>query len=118
MPKPVWLLCLCLLSALHGATAQPFELPAAAAEDPAALAQAMPKLADAVIASYKEGDHRAFLDNLFRLQIAAGQYAEAGRSLAVAARVCPRPASRPRPAATQVLYAAFAAAKARERDRL
>ncbi|HEY3645628.1 MAG TPA: hypothetical protein VGM16_09850, partial [Gammaproteobacteria bacterium] len=60
-----------------------FDLPAAAVTDPAALDAAMPKLATQVLAVYKEADQDEYLDNLFRLQIVAGQYAEALKTLSV-----------------------------------
>src|SRR6185503_8169273 len=81
MPKAVWLICLSLMT-VSPAVAQTFDFPAGAAESPAALSQALPGLARQVIAAYREEDRRKALDNLFRLQIASGQYAEAARSLA------------------------------------
>ena len=42
----------------------------------------MPGLAGKVIAVYKENDRRKYLDNLFRLQIVAGRYADAKETLA------------------------------------
>jgi len=58
MPKPVWLICLSLLT-LSRAEAQTFDFPAAAAEDPAALSQALPGLARAVLDVYREDDRRS-----------------------------------------------------------
>src|SRR4051794_7488832 len=80
MLKLVWCLGLFLLAV--PCAAQPFAFPAAAVEDPAALSKAMPGLVREVMAVYREDDRRTYLDNLFRLQIVAGQYAEAGESLA------------------------------------
>jgi putative CocE/NonD family hydrolase len=99
------------LSAFHEAAAQPFDFPAAAVEDPAALARALPRLADAVIASYKEEDRRVYLDNLFRLQLAAGKYAEAERSLGELRALPPADGS-PTAGAVRVLYSIFAKTKA------
>src|SRR5213593_1472711 len=83
--KPAWLICLSLM-VLPCAGAQTLDFPAAAAEDPAALYQALPGLARAAIDAYRgdnrEDDRRKYLDNLFRLQIAAGRYADALQSLA------------------------------------
>lgn len=78
MFKWIGFVCLCLI-AVPGA-AQSFNLPGATAEDPAALARSMPELARKVMAVYWEDDRRRYLDNLFRLQIVAGQYADAGKS--------------------------------------
>jgi uncharacterized protein len=64
-----------------------FDLPAAAATDPAALDAAMPTLADQVLAVYKEGDQDKYLDNLFRLQIVAGKDADALKTLAALHRL-------------------------------
>lgn len=64
------------------AAAQSFDLPAAALSDSAALAREMPRLADRVIAVYRNPDRRASLDDLFRLQSVAGRYGDASRSLA------------------------------------
>lgn len=77
--KPVWFLGLCLVAL--PCAAQPFDFPGGAVEDPVALFRAMPGLAREVIAVYREDDRRTYLDNLFRLQIVAGQYAEANESL-------------------------------------
>src|SRR3954454_14673890 len=110
MLKPVWLICLSLMT-LSRATAQTFDFPAAAAEDPTALAQALPGLAREAIGSYREDDRHTYLDNLFRLQIAAGQYAEAARSLASLRELGTGDLS-PQAGATRVLYEIFARAKA------
>jgi hypothetical protein len=64
------------------AAAQQLDFPGAAVEDSAMLSKAMPVLAQDVIAVYREEDRRKYLDNLFRLQIVAGQYAEANKSIA------------------------------------
>ncbi len=101
----------CSLLALPPAVGQAFDFPGAAVEDPAALAKAMPELARKVIAVYQEADHRQFLDNLFRLQIIAGQYKEANESL-TALRALGESGGSPQPGATNVLYEVFATAKA------
>lgn len=111
MLKPAWLLGLCLIAVPCGA-AQSFEFPAAAAADPVALAKAMPGLAREVIADYREDDRRRYLDNLFRLQLVARQYAEAGQTLA-SLRALPPGASR-QADAVNLLYEVFARAKARQ----
>jgi uncharacterized protein len=116
MPKAVWLICLSLLT-LSPAAGQTFDFPAAAAESPAALSQALPGLAEKVIAAYpedrQENDRRGYLDNLFRLQIAAGRYADALRSLASLRELGAGDLS-PQAGATRVLYEVFATARARQ----
>ncbi len=62
------------------AAAQELELPANIG-DPAALAVAMPALAKQVLAAYKDEDQEAYLGNRFRLQIVAGQYSGAVKTL-------------------------------------
>jgi putative CocE/NonD family hydrolase len=93
--------------------AQPFDFPGAAAGDAAALSQRMPELARQVTAVYKDGDRRTYLDNLFRLQTVAGQYAAAGESLA-SLRALGADGGSPQADATRVLFEAFVTAKARE----
>jgi putative CocE/NonD family hydrolase len=58
-------------------SAQQFDFNEDAATDPAALAKAMPALAKQVIANYSDDDRQTYLDNLFRLQMIAGDYAGA-----------------------------------------
>ncbi len=70
------------LSAAVCAPAQQLDFTQAATADPAELAKAMPLLAKAVIAAYHDEDRGKYLDNLFRLQIVAGRYADALRTLA------------------------------------
>jgi uncharacterized protein len=67
-------LCLGIATATR---AQELNLPQASVEDNTALEKAMPGLAKTVISDYREPDHEKHLDNLFRLQIVAGQYTEA-----------------------------------------
>jgi putative CocE/NonD family hydrolase len=105
----------CLLAAA-GAGAQSFDFPAAAAGDPTALAQAMPGLAAAVLATYRDArdaDRRTDLDNRFRLQIVAGRYAEAAATLA-SLRALPEGDPSPQTGATRLLYEVFARTKVRE----
>lgn len=61
---------------------QQFDLPPQAVDDPAALAKAMPSLAEAIIPVYQDADRKTYLDNLFRLQLVAGRYSDAVQSLA------------------------------------
>jgi putative CocE/NonD family hydrolase len=73
------LFCLMILCAALGtsASAQELDLPQDAVKDEAALARAMPELAKRAIAIYQEPDRSRYLNALFRMQIVAGQYAEA-----------------------------------------
>jgi hypothetical protein len=89
------------------------ELEFSASRSPEALATAMPKLAGDVIEAYREPDRRKYLDNLFRLQLAAGRYADAGQTLR-ALRSLPRHDASPQAAANDVQYEIYASAKARQ----
>lgn len=111
MFKWIGFACLCLMAV--PCTAQSFDFPGAAAEDPAALARSMPELARKVIAVYWEDDRRRYLDNLFRLQIVAGQYADASKTLA-SLRALPASGVSSQSGAAQVLYGIFAEARARQ----
>lgn len=75
-------LALICLAVGSGAAAQELSFPEAAVGDAAALSKAMPELAQQVLAVYKEGDHDKYLDNLFRLQMVAGNYADALSTIA------------------------------------
>lgn len=66
----------------HPITAQQFSFPETAITDRAALSKAMPDLATQILAVYKKGDPEKYLDNLFRLQMVAGQYPDALNSIA------------------------------------
>ncbi len=58
------------------------QFPSAAIDDQAAASRAMPKVAAEALVIYRQGaDRAAYLDDLFRLQIVAQQYAKAGRTL-------------------------------------
>jgi putative CocE/NonD family hydrolase len=111
MFKWIGFVCLCLMAV--PCTAQSFDFPGTAVEDPAALARFMPGLARKVIVAYWEDDRRRYLDNLFRLQIVAGQYADASKTLA-SLRVLPASGVSAQAGAAQVLYAIFAEAKGRQ----
>jgi putative CocE/NonD family hydrolase len=79
---PVVAIFIACLVVVPCAAAQELNFPGAAVKDSATLSKAMPVLAKDVIAVYREEDRRKYLDNLFRLQIVAGQYAEANKSIA------------------------------------
>jgi putative CocE/NonD family hydrolase len=74
----------------------------------------MPDLARAAIAIYRDDDRRKYLDTLFRLQIVAGQHAQANKSLEDL-RALPASTISPQPGATLVLYEILARARARQR---
>ena len=112
MLKPVWLICLSLMI-LPCAAAQTFDFPSSAAEDPAAFSQAMPALARQMIGVYREDDRRTYLDNLFRLQIVAGRYADAVESLRSLRDLGAGDLS-PQAGATRILHGIFATAKVRQ----
>src|SRR5215475_3055448 len=76
MQKILFPALLCFAFSAQGST-QELELPQAAVKDEAALAEAMPGLAKRAIAIYQEPDRDRYLYALFRLQMVAGQYAEA-----------------------------------------
>jgi hypothetical protein len=105
--------CAWLLAAPCAAAAQQLAVPAAAVDDPAMLARAMPGLARAVLANYTEGDRRKYLDTVFRLQMVAGEYDDATKTLAELRGLNPSTVS-PQPGATLVLYEVLARAKARQ----
>jgi uncharacterized protein len=76
---PIAAIC---LAAFDGGNPQQFEFPEAAFEDDSVLSQAMPRLASQVMTIYQETDREIYLDNLFRLQMVAGQYNKAAESIA------------------------------------
>ncbi|HKB72003.1 MAG TPA: CocE/NonD family hydrolase [Thermoanaerobaculia bacterium] len=97
------------LTAIVGA-AQQLDFPAAAAEDPAALSRAMPGLAKKVIADYRDDDRTRYLDNLFRLQMVAGDSVGAAENLA-RLRALSANGSSPRAVAKDVPYEIFLRAR-------
>lgn len=74
-------------------------------------AGAISTLASKALAVYRDDNHFRYLDNLFRLQLAAGRYAEAATTLRSLGRLEPGGDSR-QPGATLLLYSIFARAKA------
>lgn len=63
------------------AFAQQVDFPDDAASSDSALAAAMPEIAKWIASVYTDPDREAYLDNLFRIQIVAGLYEEAARTL-------------------------------------
>src|SRR5260221_13715242 len=80
MRRCVLLLLLSLLP-VTSARAPESDFPETASHDDAPLAQAMPELAKKVLADYREAERETYLDNLFRLQMVAGPYWEAVKSI-------------------------------------
>jgi uncharacterized protein len=70
---------LCLLSA-SAASGQELRFPAAAIGKDTAVG--MSALAEQLIAAYQDDNRDRYLDNLFRLQMVANRYSDAGKSLA------------------------------------
>lgn len=72
-------LCLVFLGVMLTtlASAQQLDFNKLAASDDVELSKAIPNLAKQVIANYKEEDRQKYLNNLFRLQMIAGDYAAA-----------------------------------------
>ncbi|MEH6415885.1 CocE/NonD family hydrolase [Pseudomonas sp. CGJS7] len=82
MFRAILALCLLSLSVLDAAAAAPdYPFPAAAIADRNQLDQAMPKLAEQVLADYKDDDRVRYLGNAARLQVVAGRYAQALESI-------------------------------------
>src|SRR3989442_3407234 len=72
----------------------------------------MPRLAAAVLATYRDTTRARFLDNLFRLQILTGRYREAAASLAEGRALrTSRQDTTPQAHALYVQYEIFARAK-------
>ncbi len=76
-------LCLMFLGVMviTQASAQQLDFSKFAADDEVELSKDMAGLAKQVIASYKEEDREKYLNNLFRLQMIAGNYAEANATI-------------------------------------
>lgn len=78
---PLLVLCLSLAAAPCRAAETDHAFPAAAVTQRAALDEAMPALAARVIESYRDEDRARYLSNRFRLELVAGRYTEARRSI-------------------------------------
>jgi putative CocE/NonD family hydrolase len=80
MTRLPWIVFFGLMIVVPAAAGQePF--PAAAVQDEAALSKAMPRLAGTTIDTYRASDRETYLDNLFRLQLVAGRFDDALRTL-------------------------------------
>jgi uncharacterized protein len=75
--------CLVVLSVVltTQASAQQLDFDKLAVADEVELSKAMPNLAKQVIASYKDEDRQKYLNNLFRLQMVAGDYTAANDTI-------------------------------------
>ncbi len=78
---PLLLWASILVSMATALSAQELDLPALESGDEAALAQAMPALAEQAMAVYQEPDRGRYLETLFRLQWVAGRNEEAIASI-------------------------------------
>ncbi|HEX4158248.1 MAG TPA: CocE/NonD family hydrolase [Rhizomicrobium sp.] len=108
-----WLAVLLLSLAVPAAGAVrelPFAPPDAG--DRTALAQSMSQLAGAVLTVYREPDRATWLDNMFRLQLAAGRYTDAAQTIALL-RARPDSMDPPQARARDAQYEIFARAEAR-----
>lgn len=95
------------------AAAQDLNFPEEAVGDSAALSKAMPDLAKQVLAIYKESNRDKYLDNLFRLQLVAGNYQDA-LNTAADLREAMRSEHAARAGWVNVQYEIYARAKMRE----
>jgi uncharacterized protein len=97
------------------ASAQQFGFRGAAVSDTVALSAAMPELARAVITVYRPDDRVTYLDNLFRLQMVAGRYADADTAIAALRAWRSHRSASPQAGATDVQYQVLARAQAAQR---
>lgn len=105
--------CIALLSlaAAPMAFAQQIALPYSQLESEGARAKAMPELARKTLAAYRESDRDKYLDQAFRLQMVAGRYADAEKSI-VSLRELRRASGVKRTDSLFLQYQIFANAKA------
>jgi putative CocE/NonD family hydrolase len=107
--------CILLMSQLIAVAAHAVDFPAPVIDDPAALSAAVPGLARAVMTEFRNDDRRAYLDALFRLQLAAGDDEDAIKSLTALRQLNPSSLS-PRPGAALVIYEIVARARLQARQ--
>jgi putative CocE/NonD family hydrolase len=108
------LTCELLMSPVVASPAHAVDFPSLPIDDPAALSAAIPRLARAVIPEFKNDDLRAYLDTLFRLQMAAGDDDDAIKSLTALRKLNPSTLS-PRPGASLFIYESFVRARRQAR---
>ncbi|MDP9007102.1 MAG: CocE/NonD family hydrolase [Pseudomonadota bacterium] len=107
--RPV-LTCTLLMSQLIAVAAHAVDFQAPVIDEPEALSAAMPALARAVETEFRNVDRRAYLDTLFRLQLAAGDDEDAIKSLTELRNLNPSNLS-PRPGAALFIYEILARAR-------
>lgn len=108
-----WLAVAFLCLVVPATAAEPaFPFAISAGGSPTVQAEAMSQLAGAVLAAYRDPDRGTYLDNLFRLQMVAGRYADAAQTIA-ALRALPYPLDPPQGRARDAQYEMLARAKAR-----
>ena len=95
--------------------AQQFDFQTTTVEDSATLSNRTAELAKAVIAVYRDDDRATYLDNLFRLQIVAGQYANSAKTL-TDLRTLRAKSTPPQSAAGIIQFLIFARAKAESKN--
>lgn len=110
--RAAWLAVVPCLLATPVASAQQIAFPSAAVASDSGLAAAMPALAEQALTTYSDTNRDTYLDNLLRLQLVRGRYAEAGTTLA-ALRDLRRAANSAQWAAI-LPYQMYARAKARQ----
>ncbi|HEX3664457.1 MAG TPA: CocE/NonD family hydrolase [Rhizomicrobium sp.] len=110
-----WLAAIVICFATGASAAEPlipFVMPANG--DHAVQARAVSQLAGTLLASYHDADRPTYLDNLFRLQLAAGRYDDAIKTIG-ALRLLPDPLDPPQDRARDVQYEILARAEVRMR---
>jgi len=105
----------CLLWIKTAAFAQQFNFDPVVTTDQSALAKQMPELARSVSSIYHDDDRRKYLDNLFRLQMVAGEYNQAINSIREL-RALQANSAGPEARALNVQHEMFAIAKLRQAD--
>lgn len=111
-------LCLSLVVAPCRAAVADYAFPSNITDQGDALDQALPALAEQVIAGYRDDDRVRYLGNRFRLELVAGRYEQARRSIAQLRELSPLggPAQQRAAAAEYEIYALTKERQARERS--
>jgi hypothetical protein len=114
-----WLLVFFLSLVIPAAADVPiFPFAAPLADNRAVLTENISRLAVAVLSVYREPDRTTYLDNLFRLQMVSGRYADAAQTIK-SLRALPDPEDPPQGKARDAQYEILARAKARmQHDRI
>jgi uncharacterized protein len=92
-------------------SAQSFPLTSADIADSAAMERSAPRLAQAVLGSYRDTNRLRFLDNRFRLELLAGRISDAARALAQARALRDTPGSTPAARAANVQFEIYVRAR-------